>query len=204
MTEQSIESAFPFSQSCENNKGPILEKLKKILVTNKHVLEIASGTGQHATFFSNELPHLAWQPTEIPSQIRNLSLRLTASQSVNLLPAVELDVDQEEWGVPETEAIFTANSLHIISKESVKNFILQAGEILKKRGRLIVYGPFKYNQRFTSSSNADFDNMLRERSSDSAIRDFEWICDLCESENLFLETDFAMPANNRLLLFKKT
>lgn len=204
MTGQSIESALPFSQSCENNKGPILEKLKKILVTNKHVLEIASGTGQHATFFSNELPHLAWQPTEIPSQIRNLSLRLTASQSVNLLPAVELDVDQEEWGVPETEAIFTANSLHIISKESVKNFILQAGEILKKRGRLIVYGPFKYNQRFTSSSNADFDNMLRERSSDSAIRDFEWICDLCESENLFLETDFAMPANNRLLLFKKT
>ena len=204
MTEQSIESAFPFSQSCENNKGPILEKLKKILVSNKHVLEIASGTGQHATFFSKELPHLAWQPTEIPSQIRNLNLRLTASQSVNLLPAVELDVDQEEWGVPETEAIFTANSLHIISKESVKNFILQAGEILKKRGRLIVYGPFKYNQRFTSSSNADFDNMLRERSSDSAIRDFEWVCDLCESENLFLETDFAMPANNRLLLFKKT
>ena len=203
MTGQSIESALPFSQSCENNKGPILEKLKKILVTNKHVLEIASGTGQHATFFSNELPHLAWQPTEIPSQIRNLSLRLTASQSVNLLPAVELDVDQEEWGVPETEAIFTANSLHIISKESVKNFILQAGEILKKRGRLIVYGPFKYNQRFTSSSNADFDNVLRERSSDSAIRDFEWVCDLCESENLFLETDFAMPANNRLLFFKK-
>ena len=204
MTGQSIESALPFSQSCENNKGPILEKLKKILVTNKHVLEIASGTGQHATFFSNELRHLAWQPTEIPSQIRNLSLRLTASQSVNLLPAVELDVDQEEWGVPETEAIFTANSLHIISKESVKNFILKAGEILRKSGRLIVYGPFKYNQRFTSSSNADFDNMLRERSSDSAIRDFEWVCDLCESENLFLETDFAMPANNRLLLFKKT
>ena len=203
MTGQSIESVLPFSQSCENNKGPILEKIKRILANNKHVLEIASGTGQHAAFFSKELPHLAWQPTEIPSQIKSLNLRLTASQSMNLLPAIKLDVDQEEWGVLETEAIFTANSLHIISKKSVKNFILKAGSMLKEDGQLIVYGPFKYNQRFTSSSNADFDNTLRERSSDSAIRDFEWVCELCASENLFLETDFAMPANNRLLFFKK-
>lgn len=203
MTRQRIELTLPFSQSCENNKRPILEKLKKILANNKHVLEIASGTGQHAAFFSTELPHLAWQATEIPSQIRNLNLRLTVSQNLNLLPAVELDVDQEDWGVPEAEAIFTANSLHIISKESVKNFIRKAGGVLKNGGQFIIYGPFKYNQLFTSTSNAGFDNILRERSPDSAIRDFEWICGLCESENLFLKTDFAMPANNRLLFFKK-
>ena len=201
--EQSIESTFPFSQSCENNKGPILNKIKNIFADNKHVLEIASGTGQHATFFSKELPHLTWQPSEIPSQIRSLNLRLAASQSVNLLPAVALDVDQEEWEVPEAEAIFTANSLHIISKKSVRNFVQKAGGILKNSEQLIIYGPFKYNQRFTSISNANFDNVLRERSSDSGIRDFEWICSLCELENLVLKTDFAMPANNRLLFFKK-
>ena len=203
MTEQAIKLRLPFSQSCENNKGPILEKIETIFSNNKYVLEIASGTGQHAIFFSKKLPHLLWQPTEIPSQIKSLNSRLSTSQNVNLLPAIELDVNQKEWGIPKTEAIFTANSLHIISEKSVENLIFKAGQKLSSNGQLIVYGPFKYEQRFTSVSNANFDSMLRNKSARSAIRDFEWVNSLCKSEGLLLKNDFTMPANNRLLLFKK-
>jgi|TARA_B100001093_G_C26852309_1_gene1025697 hypothetical protein len=203
LTEQSNKLELPFSQSCENNKGPILEKIRTIFSNNKHVLEIASGTGQHAIFFSKKLPHLSWQPTEIPSQIKSLNSRLSTSQNENLLPAIELDVDQKEWGIQKTEAIFTANSLHIMSEKSVENLIFEASQKLSSDGQLIVYGPFKYEQRFTSVSNADFDSRLRDKSDYSAIRDFEWINSLCKSKGLLLKKDFTMPANNRLLLFKK-
>ena len=112
-------------------------------------------------------------------------------------------VDQKEWGIQKTEAIFTANSLHIMSEKSVENLIFEASQKLSSDGQLIVYGPFKYEQRFTSVSNADFDSRLRDKSDYSAIRDFEWINSLCKSKGLLLKKDFTMPANNRLLLFKK-
>jgi cyclopropane fatty-acyl-phospholipid synthase-like methyltransferase len=194
----------PFSQACENNKQVILEILERLLKDGDQVLELAGGTGQHCVHFATNLPNLHWQSSDIPSNVDNLNLRLADAKLANLPAAITIDVNHPFWTSDRPTAIFSANSLHIMSADSVENFFKGIGETLQADGTLIVYGPFKYAGGFTSESNEGFDHWLKDRDPTSGLRDFEWVNDLATKANLTLIEDNAMPANNQLLVWKKS
>ncbi|MEP6389670.1 MAG: DUF938 domain-containing protein [Halioglobus sp.] len=194
---------LPFSQACENNKAAILEAIAPRLVAVDEVLEIGSGTGQHACFFAQSLPELAWQPTELEANRNVLQPRTQAYGGNNLLPAVSLDVCQRPWPLAIPQAIFTANTLHIMPFEAVKSLFAYLGEASAAGALLMVYGPFNYQGRYTSESNASFDEWLRARDLRSAIRDFEKVDTLAQCAGYALLDDKAMPANNRLLVWQR-
>jgi len=194
---------LPFSQACENNKQVILEILERYLKDGDQVLELAGGTGQHCVHFAANLPNLHWQSSDIPSNVDNLNLRLAHAKLANLPEAIAIDVNHPFWNSDRPTAIFSANSLHIMSADSVENFFKGIGQVLQGDGTLIVYGPFKYAGGFTSESNEGFDRFLKDRDPTSGIRDFEWVSDLATKANLTLIEDNAMPANNQLLVWKK-
>lgn len=194
---------LPFSQACENNKLPILKVLERHITKAGSLLEIASGTGQHAVFFAEQFPKLNWQSTDIPSSIDSLNLRILAAELVNLPPALALDVNHRPWSVEAFDSIFSANSLHIMSSGSVENFFTEVGKHCVEEGKLMIYGPFKYGGEFTTPSNANFDLWLKERDPVSGIRDFEWVNELANDAGFDFIEDNAMPANNQLLVWKR-
>ena len=205
-------SDLPFSQSCENNKQPILAQLETLLADKRHVLEIAGGTGQHAEYFASALPHIRWQSSDIPDNVASLNTRLSLAAADNLPPALALVADcqlHDRLGKNAAinagpfDALFSANSLHIMSAGSVTNFFLGAGKMLAEGALLIVYGPFNYQGKFTSPSNEEFDGWLKERNPVSGIRDFETVCSIADITNFELAHDIDMPANNRLLVWQK-
>lgn len=190
-----------FSEACERNKGPILEILRRILADTHRVLEIGSGTGQHAVHFARHLPWLIWQPTDREDYFPDLKARLILEGSPNIEPPLLLDVRNHPWPVNPTDAIFSANTLHIMSWDAVKDFFLGAGKTVA--GRLCVYGPFRYNGGYTSDSNARFDQHLKHYDPMSGIRDFEAVNALAEARGFRLLHDYTMPANNQLLVWEK-
>lgn len=194
----------PFSQACENNKRPILEVLRRHLGGVRRLVEIGSGTGQHAAYFAAQLPHLVWQPSDVAENLAGIRLWVEDAALDNLPPPVELDVTVQPWPVAAAEAIFSANTMHIMSWPAVTAFLTTAAAILKEDGGLLcLYGPFNYNGTYTSDSNRRFDAWLRQRDRDSGIRDFEAIDALAAAGGLRLIEDNAMPANNRLLVWRK-
>jgi cyclopropane fatty-acyl-phospholipid synthase-like methyltransferase len=189
---------------CERNKGPILEVLRPQLAARRKVLEIGSGTGQHAVHFAAHLPHLTWQPSEIPSLLAPLTERVRLEGSANLLAPIALDVREPVWPACDADALFSANTLHIMGSAAVGDFFRGAGAALARGGVLCVYGPFNYLGRYTSPSNAQFDTWLKARDPASAIRDFETVDALARAEGLMLSADHAMPANNRVLVWQRS
>ena len=197
-----------FSQACENNKKAILSVLKTAFSGTKNVLEIGSGTGQHAVFFAENLPHLCWQPSDLLINHPSINYRKERSGLTNLLAPVTLDLNipWQVGGNPtrtgEIDGFFTANTLHIVSYSLVEKFFIGVQKNLAQGGILCIYGPFNYRGKYTSPSNASFDVWLKDRDKESAIRDFETITGLAQSAGLSLQADNEMPANNRLLVFK--
>lgn len=194
---------LPFSQACENNKAAILEAIAPRLLAVDEVLEIGSGTGQHACYFAENLPGLLWQPTELDENRNVLQPRLQEYGGNNLRSAISLDVCQHPWPLAIPQAVFTANTLHIMPFEAVQSLFTYLGEASEVGTLLLVYGPFNYDGRYTSESNASFDDWLRARDARSAIRDFEQVDALARSAGYALVEDRAMPANNRLLLWQR-
>jgi SAM-dependent methyltransferase len=194
---------LPVSDACERNKGPILSVLRTCLAHRAQVLEIGSGTGQHAVHFARHLPHLVWQPTEQLSYLPDLAARVRLEGSVNLRPPTVLDVHQAVWPARSVDAVFTANTLHIMAWTAVTALYRGVGEVLAPGGVLCVYGPFRYRGGYTSDSNREFDRMLQERDPLSGIRDIEAVCELARSYGVSLAADHDLPANNRLLVFYK-
>lgn len=194
---------LPFSQACENNKSFILETLKPFLEDRKHVLEIASGTGQHATHFAQHMPWLAWQPTELNHNLPFLVPRCSAYAGDNVLPPIAVDVMDDPWRTAIAETMFTANSLHIMPFEAVESLFAMLATQAPAAMKLAVYGPFNYGGRYTSESNKRFDGWLAQQNPQSAIRDFEAVDALATAAGFQLVDDVAMPANNRLLLWHK-
>jgi cyclopropane fatty-acyl-phospholipid synthase-like methyltransferase len=192
----------PFSQACENNKVAILAALADSFSTSKTVLEVGSGSGQHAVFFAPNMPWLSWQTSDILINHQGISQWLREYPAGNLLHPIELDLNHP-WPIEKIDAIYTANTLHIISWPLVQAFFSDVSQHLNQKGKCCVYGPFNYQGQYTSESNAGFDIWLKDRDSQSAIRDIEAIMALAESVGLSLENDHAMPANNRLLVFQK-
>ncbi len=197
---------IPFSQACENNKQPILAVLSKTLAHNKMVLEIGSGTGQHAAFFGQNLPHLIWQTSDLAINHLGINAWLIEVPAVNVKAPIEIDLNEPNALAQyqlNFDAVFTANTLHIISWQLVVNFFQAIAKSLPSNGIVCIYGPFKYNGEFTSESNADFDLWLKERDINSGVRDFEAVLQLAQQSGLSLIDDHQMPANNQLLVFNK-
>jgi len=195
-------AALPYSEACERNKVPILGALREILVGRTRVVEIGAGTGQHAVHFAQHLPHLAWQPTDRSEYLPGLVARVAAEGTPNLRAPLELDVMQADWSPLSADAVFSANTLHIMDWRMVEGFFRGVGRLLAGGGTLAVYGPFRYGGRFTSDSNAAFDRMLRERDAASGIRDFEAVDALAAEAGLAFQRDFIMPVNNQLLVWR--
>ncbi len=192
----------PYSEACERNKGPILAVLRKAFADRTAVLEIGGGTGQHALHFAQALPHLIWQPSDVPENLPGLRAQFADAPLPNLRAPVVLDLD-EDWAPQGCDAVFSANTLHIVSWPRVQRFFVRAGEQLANGGVLVVYGPFNTGGRFTSESNARFDAMLRARDPASGIRDVEAVDALARAQGFALIDDIAMPANNRTLIWRR-
>lgn len=193
----------PFSQACENNKIPILAVLERVFAPCRRVLEIGSGTGQHAVHFAPRLPQLHWQPSDVPEHLPGIEQWRAAEPASNLLAPIALDVRARHWGVAPVDGLFTANTLHIMSWDAVQAFFAGLPGVLVAGGVLAVYGPFNYGGEYTSDSNARFDQWLKARAPHQGIRVFEAVAELAAGAALELREDNAMPANNRLLVWRR-
>jgi len=194
---------LPFSEACERNKGPILEVLRGHFADRSHVLEIGSGTGQHAVYFAAHLPHLTWHPTERLGFLPDLGARIQAEGGSNLRQPTVLEVRQPIWPRRSVDAMFTANTLHIMSWPEVTAMFQGIGATLAPSGVLCIYGPFRYDGSYTSPSNLEFDRILQERDPQSGIREIHSVTALAAGFGLKLAADHDLPAYNRLLVFIK-
>ena len=194
----------PFAESSEQNKEPILTVLQKEFIESGVVLEIGGGTGQHAVYFSSELPHLFWQPTEKAEQLPGILLWMEEAGLANIHGPVELDVSVLPWELDAIDMVFSANTVHIMSWREVKCMFQGIGDVLRIGGKFCLYGPFNYNNAYTSDSNAQFDVWLKGRNPESGIRDFEELNKLALQAGMSLHMDHEMPANNRILVWRKS
>lgn len=192
-----------FSDACERNKGVILDVLKNACSDCESVLEVGSGTGQHVVYFARSLPAIHWQPADTAQYLPGLQARLQSEAPNNVASAVELDVRMTPWPVGQYDGVFSANTLHYMGTDCVEAFFRGVGAVLRPGGVLVVYGPFRYDDQFTSDSNARFDEYLRESDPVRGIRDFEWVNKLAAAQQLTLVRDVAMPANNQTLVWGK-
>ncbi len=192
----------PFSQACVNNREPILAVIRNVWTQPCTVLEIGSGTGQHAVYFAEHLPHLVWQPSDRAQHIAGMQLWFDDAGFNNLLSPLVLDVEEDDWPLSEMEAVFTANTLHIMSWYHVSCFFRQLGRLLQPHGVFVSYGPFNKNGDYTSDSNARFDLWLKQQDAESAIRHLEELVQLAADNNLSLLQEIDMPANNKILVWQ--
>ena len=182
----------PLAESSEQNKIPILAVLKQFCGEIETVLEIGSGTGQHAVFFAEQFPHLTWTASDQLEYHAGIQMWLKDSGLTNIQGPLLLDVNQSNWQVKQTDAIFSANTVHIMGWPSVENMFSGIGKILKEGGVFCLYGPFNYNGQFSSESNARFDLWLKQRDPVSGVRDFEALQILADKAGLVFDDDIEM------------
>ncbi len=209
----------PFSQACENNKQAILEVLKNYFAKAVAILEIGSGTGQHAVFFAENMPKIFWQTSD-QSQYHpgiNLWIDDVATDYAgkrNIGRPLVLDVRQQaQWSTSmmakqgfgvKFDGVFSANTAHIMSWNMVVDMFKGVGCLLNHNGLFVLYGPFNRDGEFTSPSNEQFHAMLLGQDNQMGIRDDRALVELGNRQQLSLIDDVAMPANNRILVFCKT
>lgn len=192
-----------FSRAADNNQGAILRVMRTWLPDGGDVLEIGSGSGQHAIHMAKSFAALRWQPTEQVGVLAALINNVRDYGTPNISTPVSLDLSKHEWPARVFDCVYSANVLHIVDKTLGAKLIEGSATVLKVGGSLLLYGPFKYQGRFTTKSNANFDALLRDRDSSSGIRNIEWVTAIAEDEGLTLIEDQDMPANNQFLIFRK-
>ncbi|MBT3566727.1 MAG: DUF938 domain-containing protein [Porticoccus sp.] len=192
-----------FSQACENNRQPILDLLLRFFAKTRSVLEIGSGTGQHAAFFAPRLPHLVWQTSDLAINHTAINAWINDYPSSNIRRPLVFDASSSNWSCRLMDGLFTANTCHIMPWPTVVSLFAGLPSLLASEATIVIYGPFKYGGRFTSASNADFDCRLKMHNPHQGIRDFEAINGLASSAGLVLQEDLPMPANNRLLVWQR-
>ncbi len=190
--------------SCERNKDPILAVLREVLPGAGTVLEIGSGSGQHAAYFAAQLPHLAWQPSDLIANHASIRAWAAEAGASNLRAPLALDLLGSPWPVVQADAIVCINTVHIVAWAGVVNLFAGAGRLLPHGGVLYVYGAYRYATRPLEPSNEEFDRWLKARDPVSGVRDFEAVNALAEQNGLKLVGDRAMPGNNRSIWWRKT
>ena len=192
----------PCAPACERNREPILAVLHAHFADRRKVLEIGSGTGQHAVHFAAAMPWLSWQCSDRAEYLPGIRLWLDEAGLPNTPEPIELDVTGE-WPPRRFDTVFSANTLHIMGWAAVERFFAGIDAVLEADGALAVYGPFNYGGDYTSDSNREFDAWLKARDPRSGIRDFEAVDTLARAAGLALVDDVAMPANNRTLVWRR-
>lgn len=194
----------PYSAACDRNKDAILENLNEIiLASDRRLLEIGSGTGQHAVYFAPHFPQLEWYPTDLAVNLSGMNIWFNEARVPNIQKPTRLDVSKDDFPKLKFDIVFTANTLHIMHWKDCKSFMKLLGKRLRENSRAIFYGPFKYKNEFTSESNAAFDSMLKEKDPLRGIRSFEDIQQNMIKNGFELIADYEMPANNRMLVFNR-
>jgi len=194
--------AKPYAPACDRNRDPILAVLRTHFADRERVLELGSGTGQHAVHFAAAMPWLTWQCSDVEANLPGIRAWLDEAALPNTPPPLALDVIGT-WPAQRFDAVFTANTLHIIGWTEVEALFAGVGRVLAAGGTLAVYGPFNYDGAYTSASNREFDDWLKARDPHSAIRDVEAVHALAAGIGLRAVADVAMPANNRCLVWRR-
>ena len=192
----------PFSLAAEQNREAILAVLKQEFEQVETVLEIGSGTGQHAVYFAQNMPHLRWLPSDKAASLPGIRVWIQETGIDNVREPLELDVCGQ-WPDKEFDAVFAANVAHIMHWHEIEAMFSGTGAILRENGIFCLYGPFKIGGQYTSESNRKFDQWLRTRDPDSCIRDKHDLNRLAKFNTLQLQNDWAMPANNQILSWRK-
>ncbi len=193
----------PFAESCVENSAPILEVLRPRLADCRRLLEIGSGTGQHAVYFAPELGRLVWQTSDRLENHPGINAWLREYGLSNVAPPIRLDVLVDPWPDAAFDAVFSANTAHIMPIAAVEAMFAGVGRVLRTGGRFLLYGPFNYDGAFTAPSNERFDAWLKERDSAMGIRDTRWLAGLAADAGMRLIEDIEMPVNNRTLVWRR-
>lgn len=192
----------PFSQAAENNRLPILAVLREVFADRKQVLEVGSGTGQHAAAFAKAFPNLVWQSSDRPENHQAI-LAWTVDGPPNLLAPLSLDVLVDPWPAASFDAVYSANTVHIMGEAAVRALFAGVGALLPRGGLFALYGPFIVPGRQTAASNTAFDRFLRERDPASGLRALDWLDELAKGAGLIRESLHELPANNDLVVWRK-
>ncbi|MDH3690180.1 MAG: class I SAM-dependent methyltransferase [Gammaproteobacteria bacterium] len=193
-----------FAPAYDRNKHAILAVLQEILPRNGVVLEVGSGTGQHAMYFAQNLPHITWIPSDRAGEIDSIEAWRAESGLANLRAPLEIDLYDEAWPVESVDAIVCINVVHIAPWTATEKLFITATGVLRSGGLMYLYGPYRYATRPLEPSNEAFDQWLKARDADSGIRDFESLNELAGNASFQLLGDRSMPANNRSLWWRKT
>lgn len=199
-----MDADLPFSAAAQRNREPIREVVARWLVRPARVLEIGSGTGQHAEHLARCLPHLDWQPSERPGELAGLDARVRRAALANLARPVALDVMASEWPLARFDHAFTANTCHIMHWPAVEAMLAGVGQRLPPGGLFLVYGPFHRQGAATSASNARFDAQLRAQDPGMGLRDDAALAAVAAGHGLQWVDEEALPANNRLLVWRRS
>ncbi len=195
--------AREFYPATDRNRDPILAILRELLAIPGTVLEIGSGSGQHAWYFAKHLPHVRWQPSDAePERFASIEAWQAHEPFDNLLPPIGIDAAREHWPVDAVDAMFCANVIHIAPWSVTMGLLRGAGKHLRPGGQLITYGPYRIDGRHTAPSNESFDVDLRRRNPDWGVRDLEAVVAEALSRGLRFVKRYAMPANNFVMLFQ--
>ena len=199
-----ISMAKGFAPAAERNRQPILDVLRRVLPPAGLVLEVASGTGQHAIFFSERLPALQWQPTDAsPEALQSIGAWVDAAARENLLAPLDLDVRSPQWPISQADALLCINMIHISPWEATEALFQGASQLLEVGAPLITYGPYRLHGEHTAPSNAAFDQSLRSRNARWGVRDIDDLRDLGGRTGFVLEERVGMPANNMILVWTR-
>lgn len=195
----------PFSPSAERNREPILAVLREWLADRTRVLEIGSGTGQHAAYFGAALPQLIWQTSEVAANLPGIRMWLAEAALPNTPPPVVFDLDRNpeiETPTARFDAVFTANTFHIVSWQQVERLFASLPALMRPGGLLMVYGPFKQHGQFSGPGDASFDERLRTEVPHRGLRDLEAVDEIAQRAGLTRVENRAMPANNRFVAWR--
>ncbi len=193
----------PYAPACDRNRDPILDVLRVHFADRQRVLEVGSGTGQHAVYFAAAMPHLRWQCSDRSENLPGICAWLDEAALPNTPAPIEFDVNQSTVPNHRHDAVFSANTMHIMGWEEVECLFQQLPGLLAADAVLAIYGPFNYGGQFTSDSNAAFDASLKARAPHMGIRDFEAVDALARAQGFERVEDRAMPANNRCLVWRR-
>jgi cyclopropane fatty-acyl-phospholipid synthase-like methyltransferase len=194
----------PYSEACDQNREPILAVLQRFIAADtKALLEIGSGTGQHAVYFAPEFAHMHWQTSDVQDNHPGIHAWLTDMPSDNVAAPLALDVLQDDWPSLQYDIVFSANTAHIMSETAVVAMFTGVGQILAEGQYFLLYGPFNIDGKYTAPSNERFDQWLKARDPQMGVRDVGWLQTVAQQQGLIVQEVIDMPADNKIVVWQK-